>query len=105
MNYNKHAMSNFPEYQNWCTLISKARGGDHEVCYSWFKFVNFIRDMGRRPTNKHKLTRLDLQMGYCKENCYWGLAGERGGRTPQGKYMEVYRKRLTNKQEKDSIVV
>jgi hypothetical protein len=42
-----------------------------EVCERWIKFENFIQDMGKRPTNKHSLDRIDTHKGYEPGNCRW----------------------------------
>lgn len=34
-------------------------------------FNNFITDMGYRPTEKHSIERVDVNLGYCKDNCIW----------------------------------
>jgi hypothetical protein len=35
------------------------------------KFVNFLEDMGERPSLKHSIDRKDNRLGYTKENCRW----------------------------------
>lgn len=42
------------------------------VCDEWRNsFVKFLEDMGRRPSDKYSLERLDNNKGYYKENCIW----------------------------------
>lgn len=41
------------------------------VCDRWRDYVNFIADMGRRPSSKHTLDRVDNSKGYEPSNCRW----------------------------------
>lgn len=34
-------------------------------------FLNFYKDMGPRPTEKHTIERVDVKKGYSKDNCIW----------------------------------
>lgn len=49
------------------------------VCKEWVdSFDNFLLDMGKRPSPKHSLDRIDNEKGYCKENCRWANHYEQG---------------------------
>lgn len=54
---------NNPAYHNY-----GARG--ITVCVRWYKFENFLADMGERPDNL-TLDRIDNNLGYYKKNCRW----------------------------------
>lgn len=41
------------------------------VCQRWRLFKNFLADMGRRPTPKHTLERVDNDNDYWPGNCVW----------------------------------
>lgn len=68
-------------YGIWCGMIARCgnpKNGHYKnyggrgitVCERWFKFENFLADMGEPPP-KLSLDRLDNDRGYCKENCGW----------------------------------
>lgn len=37
----------------------------------WETFTGFLEDMGKRPSKRHQLDRVDNGCNYTKENCQW----------------------------------
>jgi len=66
-----------PEYHVWKGMVSRYRhsGPGQDVCNRWLDdsdgFPNFLADMGLRPSLEYCLDRIDLDRGYCPENCRW----------------------------------
>jgi hypothetical protein len=71
-----------PEYRSWQMMKNRCLnpnaddyayygGRGIRVCDEWMIFDLFLEDMGRRPTRKHTLDRLDNDGNYGKENCVW----------------------------------
>lgn len=77
-----HGMTKTSEYRIWSGIMTRCfNKNDHNypkyggrgitVCSSWMKFENFLEDMGKRPSDKHSIDRIDVNSGYHKENCRW----------------------------------
>jgi hypothetical protein len=71
------------EFATWQAMIARCNRPTHvsyqnyggrgiNVCRRWRKsFVNFLADMGRRPSAKHSLDRKNNDKNYTPSNCRW----------------------------------
>ncbi len=78
-----HGMSDTDEYNIWlgiknrctlptCSSYNKYGGAGVTLCNRWLtSFENFYIDMGRRPSKKHTVERIDCYKGYSPDNCVW----------------------------------
>ena len=86
----KHNMWKTREFAAWQTMVARCEnenvknypnygGRGIKVCHRWRKsFKNFISDMGRRPTSRHSLDRINNDEDYSPTNCRWATPKEQG---------------------------
>jgi hypothetical protein len=62
--------SNHPNWENY-------GGRGIKVCDRWLEsYENFLADMGRRPSSKHSIDRVNNDGPYSKDNCRWATPKE-----------------------------
>lgn len=79
----KHGLSKSVEYTTWSRAVNRCHNPKNKVyryygargisvCDLWRKsFLIFLKDMGKRPSNKHSLDRINNDGNYEPGNCRW----------------------------------
>lgn len=88
------------EYSTWCHIKQRCHNPDDpayfryggrgiHVCRRWMdSFVNFLNDMGRRPTKFHSIERLNNNGNYSPSNCKWATKWEQMRNTRANRFFQ-----------------
>ena len=82
-----HGDSKTVEYRAWYNMLRRCYapkrdgfenygGRGIKVCERWHNYLSFLADMGRRPSAKHSLDRIDVNGDYAPANCRWATTHE-----------------------------
>ena len=91
-----------PEYRSWSNMIDRCEresskswndygGRGINVCQRWREsFAAFLEDMGRKPTPKHSIDRIDNERGYEPDNCRWATRLEQARNKRGIRFVHLY---------------
>lgn len=79
-----------PKVKNWADY----GGRGITVCERWMKFENFYADMGRRPSSKHSIERINNDGPYDPGNCTWALRSDQAKNKRNNRLIEANGERL-----------
>ena len=86
--HERHGLRNTPEYEIWAGMKARCYNEKHirykryggrgiKVCERWLNsFQSFYDDMGKRPSDKYQIDRIDTNGDYEPNNCRWVTAEE-----------------------------
>ena len=106
-NFKSHGLTETDEYHSWCSMKGRCHNPSNKkypsyggrgitLCDRWMdSFENFLADMGKRPTPRHSIDRINNDLGYSPENCRWATAKEQSLNTRRNVFIEFDGKRLT----------
>src|SRR5712664_134834 len=64
------------------------------VCRRWHKFVNFVADIGQRPSTAHSIERIDNDGGYNPKNFKWATSIEQNRNRRSNRWFELDGRRM-----------
>lgn len=104
----KHGLTGTSEHRSWMSMITRCHGSDASredfhlyqgkgirVCDRWREFVNFLADMGPKPTNRHSIERLDSTRDYEPGNCIWATPKQQANNTTRNRKIPFNGETLT----------
>ena len=101
-----HNMVTSSEYSTWCGIKRRCLdknnpayrnygGRGIKICDRWLEsFENFIEDMGRKPTPKHSIDRIDNNGNYELSNCRWATSKEQNNNKRNNIFITINNYRL-----------
>lgn len=100
-----------PEYRSWYSMIRRCEnpkligfknygGRGIKVNPEWRRnFAKFLADMGRKPTLKHTLDRIDNDGNYEPANCRWATRKEQSNNQRKRDYDAIIHKGLETRRK------
>ncbi len=94
-----HGLYGTSEHNSWASMRKRCLdtnwhayhrygGRGIKICKRWESFLNFLKDMGAKPSAKHSLDRINNDKDYCPSNCRWATPLQQGGNTSRVIFLE-----------------
>ena len=94
-----------PEYHTWCNMKERCNNPDNiayinyggrgiKVCKRWFKFENFLKDMGLKPSKLHSIERINNDKDYTPSNCKWDIRHNQSRNNRRNRWFEYNGKKM-----------
>jgi len=114
----KHGCANrkniVPEYYSWKAMTRRCRDQQDDnyylygarginVCNEWMDIRKFIADVGKRPSARHTLERIDNSIGYFPGNVKWALPKEQANNRRDNRVVEFNGKTQTIQKHCDDL--
>lgn len=93
-----HSIKGFvtSEYRSWCAMRARCLKENHPsykdyggrgitVCQEWMDFEVFLKDMGRKPSPKYSIDRINNDGNYEPSNCRWATAKQQANNRKRNK--------------------
>ena len=104
-----------PEWLAWKNIIQRCTNPHHKayenyggrgikICDEWKNdFLAFYNHIGKRPTPKHEVDRIDNEVGYVPENVRWATRKEQSNNRRSNRLITYKEKTMTISQWADEI--
>lgn len=101
----KHGMSWTPTHKTWMSMRQRCNnpkapnyhlygGKGIKICGRWNSFLNFLIDMGERPSIDYSINRKDSTKDYGPDNCEWITKAENSRQSGLGRTMSEEHKQI-----------
>ena len=96
-----HGKKGTPEWVAWLEMRRRCRSPETRVahkdyvkrgitfCDRWDSFLNFLEDMGCKPSPNHSLGRIDNNKGYSPDNCRWETKTEQSRNRSNTRFLTI----------------
>lgn len=93
-----HGLSKTPTYRTWADMRNRCQNPNNQayanyggrgiiVSERWSSYLNFLSDMGEKPSKLHSIERVDTNGPYSQDNCCWATKITQARNTRTNKFI------------------